>query len=75
MLKSCVGTTKSLRRAVTKEYVVQSIIGTSEDDRFNRSTVLISYRYDMDFGGFLYSSSAFIRHVALAVALNHEQRL
>ncbi|MCJ1281592.1 hypothetical protein MMC26_000912 [Xylographa opegraphella] len=34
----------------------------------------VNYWYDMDFGGFLYSSSAFIRAVALAVAQKDEQR-
>ncbi|MCJ1393179.1 hypothetical protein MMC18_006051 [Xylographa bjoerkii] len=34
----------------------------------------VNYWYDMDFGGFLYSSSAFIRAVALAVARTDEQR-
>ncbi|MCJ1403305.1 hypothetical protein MMC11_006528 [Xylographa trunciseda] len=36
--------------------------------------VVLNYWYDMDFGGPLYPSSAFIRAVALAIARNNDQR-
>ena len=51
----------------------QLLVGMKIAALIDHRAEVLSYRYDMDFGGFLYSSSAFIRTVALAVARNDEK--
>ena len=62
------GITKSVRHVVTREFAVLSTTGTCpprrsciDDIETHRS------RYDMDFSGSAYSTSAFIRDVALSL--------